>query len=274
MKSKKLLVGLAAVLVVFTSCVSTGINKSILSSDTFEVTELSYLPVAIYDPIESKVYDIKDIYEKLPFEEMKESFYNIYDLELSFDLYDESDSENFVADKINYYGEEIEYQVNRKESDSNQTVSVSFVINPIFGYISWAFNVSLPNGRTRGIRVDYKEWSLVHEYVNEYNSAYMIHDTDNTSLVIERIDGVNAYSFIADNGAGIENVFYVPADQEVTIVYSVYDSGNFLVEGGTWEHQVQTFTFEKGKRYKLKYASDRRHFLKYDWTVSLVLEEI
>jgi hypothetical protein len=263
---------LAVMLVLFGSCASNKIDESILEGNVFEVTEISYTPLAIYNARNLTSYDIKDVYQNLPFEEIKENFYSLYGYELSFDLYDENDYENFVDETIKFYDTEVQYKTNKKQSPSKQTVSLSFSIDQVYGYLHWGYNITLPNGKTLGTRADLKKWSMEEEIVDQDNAAQISYKT-NANIVLERIDDVNIYAFMDDNKAE-DGVFYVPADQEVTIIYSIYDAGNAFVAGGSWEHQEQTFTFEKDKKYKFTYTIDRNHFLAADWTVSMDIVEL
>ena len=268
--NSKLVLGLAAVLILFCSCASNTIDASVLESDVFEVTQISYTAMSLYDAMEMKSYNIEDVYANLPFDAMKESFFNKYGYELSFDLYDENDYANFVEDSISWDNQDVKYFSNKKASDSNQTVWVVFSIDNIYGYLHWSFDITLPNGKTLGYRAESKKWSMDHEFVDKDAAAQLAYKT--TNIMFERVNGINAYAYMDDNST--EDGFYVPADQEVTIMFTIIDSGNPFVAGGIWEHQVKTFTFEKGKKYKFSYEIDRGHFLQSDWTVDLIAEEV
>ena len=262
---------LAGALVLLSSCASNKIDPSILESDVFTVNQFSYSALSLYDPIEMKSYDVKDVYTNLPLDQIKESFFNKYGYKLSFDLYDENDYANFAEEIITWDKHDYKYFNNKKPTESKQTVWFSFGVDQVYGYLYWSFNVSLPNGKTLGFRDQATTWSLKHEIVEKDSAAVIAYKTG-TNIMFERINGININAYMDDNNS--EDGFYVPADQEVSIMYTIIDNGNAFVAGGTWQHQTEKFTFEKGKKYKFSYKIDRSHFLQSDWTVALTLSEV
>lgn len=263
-KFNLVVLGLASLLVI--SCASNKIDPSILEGDTFVVNTISYVEDNI------KPYNFQQVYSNLPLDEIKKSFFTKYGYELSFELYSEDDYNNFVKKNITMDKLSVDYYENNKETDSKQTVAISFSVDPFYKCLGWYITLTLPNGKQIGSTGNDLYWSVEKNIVDKDNAAIIVDLEKN--IYIQQIEGENYNSFRKNNDAEGDGFYYVPAGKEIEFIYTVNDPGNAFVAGGYWEYQINTFTFEKGKKYKLTYKIDRNHFLKTDWTVKLIPVEI
>lgn len=260
-----LIIGFAALFAM--SCASNKIDPSILESDVFTVNNIEYVEDQL------SFLDNQQVFTNLPLEKIKESFFNQYGYELSFDLYTKDDHKNFIKDSITWDRYTVDYYSNKKETESKQTVVLSYAVDSYFGYLNWTITVNLPNGKQLRYNDMDKTWSIKRNYADKNNAATVEYIVNN-NIRIQQLNGENMYAYIDDNKIEGTNSFYIPAGKEVELTYSINDQGNAFVAGGVWLNQVKKFTFEKGKKYKFTYKIDRNHFLAKDWTVELFVTEV
>lgn len=253
--------------VLLTSCMTNKLDPLTLESNVFVVSE-----IRIFNNFDDAEKYVEDYYKSVSFDIISKEFLEKENLNLDFSLFDENDYKNYSVEKVKAAGLEAKYVDIKKSTDSLQTACLSIVWNFSYNHPSWEISLILPNGKFYSYFGEDKYWAK-EPYISDKENDVLVEIEKPKCLYLQQVNGESFYSYTKNNEQEGSNLLYFPSNQEIELVYSVSDPGNFLYEGGIWQNQKEKISFKKGKQYVLSYKIDRSTFLKRDWSVSLRVKE-
>jgi len=256
------------------SCASTKIDPSTLEGTEFQITSMSFVWT------ERDNVSVEDLYNTINYEELESQFSTNYGLELKHDLFTADDAKNFVTSDYSdsakiILGDEVKASISKlaKETDLKQYVHLTCTLTYAEGVRLTSVLIYLPNGKNLSFDVKETKWTNNHVIVDKENAAIV--ELKN-GVFLQRVNNENAFAYCADNcvdSSAKDKAYYFAANEDIELLYGVYEKGNAFVAGGYWSNQTEKIKLEKGKHYVIGYEIDRKHFLQADWTVSLKITE-